>query len=195
LSGLSNEPASPSSTPAMVKVWDLPLRIFHWALAASVLIAWFSANAFDTVHEIAGYIVLGLISFRIVWGFIGTRYSRFRSFLRPMRAVLSYLWQLARGHPGRYLGLNPAGAAMALALLVLLAISTISGWMQITQRFFGVDWVEQVHTYSSNLVLILVIVHVLGVLLMCALQKENLVRAMITGRKRRRPEETKSSET
>lgn len=75
---------------------------------------------------------------------------------------------------------------MAVALLVLLTVSTISGLMQISQRFFGVAWVEAVHTYSSNLALILVVVHVLGVILMCALQKENLVLAMITGKKRER---------
>ncbi len=75
---------------------------------------------------------------------------------------------------------------MSYALLVLLAVSTASGWMQLTERFFGVDWVEKLHTYSSNLVLILAVVHVLGVLLTCALQKENLVRAMITGKKRAR---------
>jgi cytochrome b len=172
----------------MVEVWDLPLRLFHWALAASVLIAWFSANVFDMVHEIAGYTVLGLIVFRIVWGFTGNRYSRFRSFVRPLRAVFHHLWQIAHGKTGRYLGLNPAGAAMSVALLVLLAVSTISGWMQITETFFGVDWVEKVHTWSSNLVLILVVVHVLGVLLTCALQNENLVRAMITGKKRARDE-------
>jgi cytochrome b len=177
-----------SDAPAMIDVWDWPLRLLHWALAASVLIAWFSANVFDTLHEIAGYTVLALIVFRIVWGFIGTRYSRFKSFVRPLRTVFRYLGQIARGQPGRYLGLNPAGAAMSVALLVLLAVSAISGWMQITQRFFGVDWVETLHTWSSNLVLILVAVHVLGVLLMCALQKENLVRAMITGRKRERAE-------
>jgi cytochrome b len=170
----------------MIAVWDLPLRLFHWALAASVLIAWFSANVFDTVHEVAGYTVLGLIAFRLVWGFAGTRHSRFRSFVRPLPAVFRYLLQIAHGQTGRYLGLNPAGAAMSVALLALLAVSAISGWMQITPRFFGVDWVEKVHTYSSNLVLILAAVHVLGVLLMCALQKENLVRAMITGRKRDR---------
>ena len=172
----------------MVAVWDLPLRIFHWALAASVLIAWLSANILDTVHEIAGYTVIVLIAFRIVWGFTGTRYARFQSFVRPLPVVLRYLGQIARGQAGRYLGLNPAGGAMSVVFLVLLAVSTISGWMQITERFFGVDWVERLHTWSSNLVLILVVVHVLGVLLMCALQKENLVRAMITGRKRARDE-------
>jgi cytochrome b len=167
----------------MVAVWDLPLRLFHWALAVAVLTAYFSANIFDNLHEVAGYTALALIAFRIVWGFAGTPYSRFRSSVRPFSAVLRYLAQIASGQPGRYLGLNPAGAAMSIALLALLVISTISGWMQITERFFGVDWVEKTHTWSSNLVLALVVIHVLGVLLMCVLQKENLVRAMITGRK------------
>jgi cytochrome b len=172
--------------PAMVEVWDLPLRLLHWALAVSVLTAWFSANVLDTVHEIAGYAVLGLIGFRLVWGFAGTRYSRFRSFVRPLPVVIHYLGQIARGKTGRYLGLNPAGGAMSVALLALLAVSTLSGWMQLTERFFGVDWVETLHSWSSNLVLLLLLLHVLGVLLMCVLQKENLVLAMITGKKRER---------
>ncbi len=170
----------------MVVVWDWPLRLFHWTLAASVLVAWFTPNIYDTVHRIAGYTVLGLIAFRLVWGFAGTRYSRFRSFIRLLRATPGFLWGLRHGQTGRYLGLNPAGAAMSVTLLVLLAISTISGWMQVTVRFFGVAWVEDLHTYSSDLVMILVVVHVLGVLTMCVLQRENLVRAMITGRKRDR---------
>src|SRR5262245_13431584 len=173
----------------MVAVWDLPLRITHWLLAASVLTAYFSANIFDTLHEVSGYAVMVLIVFRIAWGFAGSRTSRFMSFVRPPSAVLRFLWLIGQGRPGRYLGLNPAGAAMALALLVLLAISTISGWMQLTERFFGVAWVETVHTWSSHLVLVLVILHVLGVLLMCAVLGENLVRAMITGKKRERAPE------
>jgi cytochrome b len=172
----------------MVVVWDAPLRLLHWALAAAVLLAYFSANVFDTVHEIAGYMVLGLIVLRVAWGFVGTRHSRFKSSARSPRVVLRFLGQIARGQTGRYLGLNPAGAAMAIMLLAMLAVSTVSGWMQITERFFGVNWIEVVHTVSSNAVLILVVVHVLGVIVMCALQRENLVRAMITGRKRQRAE-------
>jgi cytochrome b len=181
---VSSVAAARSDAPTMIQVWDLPLRIFHWALAASVLTAYFSANIFDTVHEIAGYTVLGLIAFRFVWGFTGTRYSRFQSSIQPLRTVLHHLREIVHGRPGRYLGLNPAGAAMSFALLALLAVSAISGWMQITERFFGVDWVEEVHTISSNLVLLLAALHVVGVLLTCALQNENLVRAMISGKKR-----------
>ena len=173
----------------MVVVWDWPLRVFHWALAASVLIAWFTPNVYDTAHRIAGYTALGLIVFRLVWGIFGTRYARFRAHARLLRASPRYLWRLLRGQTGRYLGLNPAGAAMAVTLILLLAISTITGWMSVTVRFFGIDWVEETHRYSSDLALILIVVHVLGVLLMCALQKENLVWSMITGRKRERKDE------
>lgn len=188
MSGLPHASSSPAPTdaPAAVVVWDVPLRLLHWSLAAATLTAWFSANVFDTVHEISGYAVLVLVALRLAWGVLGTRHSRFRSFRRPLAAVFRYVAQLARGEPGRYLGLNPAGAAMAVALLLLLAVSGISGWMQITVRFFGVTWVEQVHTWSSNLVLALIAVHVLGVLAMCVLQKENLVRAMFDGKKRQR---------
>lgn len=164
-------------------VWDLPLRICHWALAILVLVAWFSANIYDGLHEASGYAAMALGAFRIVWGFIGTTHARFAHFVRPPGVVLRYMRDLARGRITRQLGHNPAGAAMTLLLLGTLAISTISGWMQLTHRFFGVTWVELLHSYSSNLVLALAIIHVLGVLLMCVLQKENLVRAMITGRK------------
>ena len=187
--------SSPSSQAATVRVWDLPLRICHWALAASVLVAWFSANVYDAVHEASGYLVMGLVAFRLVWGFAGTAHARFAQFVRPPGVVLRYLRDLACGRVTRHVGHNPAGAAMTLLLLALLTIGTISGWMQLTERFFGVTWVELVHAYASNLVLVVAIVHVLGVLLMCALQKENLMRAMITGRKAVQADASASSET
>src|SRR5262249_46614379 len=109
-------------------VWDLPLRVTHWALAVSIAVAYFTANVFDTVHTVAGYLALGLVVFRTAWGFIGTRYSRFSTSVRSPMAMLRYLRGLLRGHPGRYLGLNPAGAAMLIAMLALAAVSALSGW-------------------------------------------------------------------
>ncbi|MEA3028031.1 MAG: hypothetical protein QOF91_3316 [Alphaproteobacteria bacterium] len=191
MSDLRNSPSlvAPALADASaVEVWDLPLRLFHWTLAAAVLTAWFSANVFDTVHEVSGYTVLALIAFRLVWGFTGTRNSRFANFVPRPAVALRYLRNLAYGRATRYLGHNPAGAAMIVTLLLALAVCSISGWMQITYRFFGVTWVEQVHSYSADLVLILAIVHLLGVLLTSALHRENLVRAMITGRKELRTE-------
>ena len=185
-----NTPGSGAPTPAspepsrLVAVWDLPLRLSHWLLAGSVLIAWFSANVYDTLHEISGYLALGVLIFRLAWGFAGGPNSRFRNYLHSPRATLRYLAGLGRGQSSRSLGLNPAGAAMALTLLASIVVATVSGWMQLTVTFFGVAWVENLHRWTSNLVIVLVVVHVLGVLVMCVLLRENLVRAMITGRKR-----------
>jgi cytochrome b len=171
--------------PEMVQVWDWPLRAFHWSLAFFVLLAWFTPGKFDGLHRFAGYAVIVLISFRIGWGVFGTRFSRFHAIGRRLRAAPAYLVNLRRGRAGRYRGLNPAGTAMLVAMLLLLAVSTVTGWMSTTVRFFGVPWVEDTHSYVSDAVIVLVVVHVLGVLVMCVLQRENLVGAMITGWKRR----------
>src|SRR5262249_46057062 len=147
-------------------------------------VACLTPNVFDTVHRIAGYSVIALLVFRLVWGLAGTRYARFDGYPRLLRAAPRYLFSLTRGRPGRYLGLNPAGAAMAVTLWLLLIVSSATGWMSVTVRFFGVAWVEDLHSVSSYVVLALAGVHLLGVLLMGVLQRENLILAMITGRKR-----------
>ncbi len=175
---------APARSAALVPVWDLPLRLLHWATALCVLVAWFTPNTYDTMHRSAGYAVLVLLPVRLVWGFIGTRHSRFRNPLRVCRVLPRYLLDMARGRSRRYLGLNPAGSAISMAMLVLLVISGVSGWMQVTLRFFGVAWVQDTHTYASDAVMVLVLVHVVGVVLMSIRQRENLVRAMITGWKR-----------
>jgi cytochrome b len=166
-----------------VVVWDRPLRLWHWSLAVLVLIAWVTPNTYDSLHRFAGYAVIGMLAFRLVWGFVGTRHSRFDKVGLRLRAAPDYLKNLVRGNPGRYLGLNPAGVAMLVAMLGLLVISTITGAMQVTVKFFGVWWIEDTHAYSSQAVIVLAGLHVLGTLLMSALQREDLVRAMFTGRK------------
>lgn len=167
-------------------VWDWPLRLWHWTLALFVLIAWFTPNKYDSLHRFAGYVVIGLLVFRVAWGFVGTRHSRFRTLRARLRAAPAYLWGLRHGITGRYMGLNPAGAAMMVALLSLLTISTITGAMEVTVSFFGVWWVEDTHTYSSDAVMILILLHVLGTIAMSVLLRENLIWAMFTGRKLRR---------
>lgn len=187
--GASDRSPANRTVARTVAVWDLPLRLWHWLLAISVLIAWFTPPVYDGLHRIVGYTVIGLLVFRLVWGFTGSRYSRFRMVGVRLRAAPRYLWNLRRGITGRYIGLNPAGSLMLVALLVSLAVSTITGAMSVTVTFFGVWWVEDTHHYSSDAVIILVVLHVLGVLLMGMLQRENLIRAMFTGRKhiRNRP--------
>ena len=174
-----------SDPPDMVKVWDWPLRAFHWSLAFFVLLAWFTPGRSDALHRFAGYAVIVLIAFRIGWGVFGTRFSRFHAIRRRLRAAPGYLWNLFRGRTGRYRGLNPAGTAMLVAMLMLLAVSTITGWMSTTVRFFGVPWVEDTHGYVSDAVIVLAVIHVLGVIAMSVLQKENLMRGMVTGWKKR----------
>lgn len=182
--GVSGRAPADRTASRTVAVWDLPLRLWHWALAACVLVAWFTPTVHDGLHRIVGYAVLGLLAFRLVWGFGGSRYSRFRMVGVRLRAAPGYLWNLRRGITGRYIGLNPAGTLMLVALLLSLAVSAITGAMSVTVTFFGVWWVEDTHHYSSDAVIVLAVLHVLGVLLMGILQRESLIRAMITGRKR-----------
>lgn len=173
-------------TPAgrTVAVWDLPLRLWHWVLAASVLVASLTPTVYDSLHRIVGYGVIGLLAFRLVWGFWGSRYSRFRMIGVRLRAAPGYLWNLRRGITGRYIGLNPAGTLMLVALLLSLAVSAITGALSVTVTFFGIWWIEDTHAVASDAVIVLVVLHVVGVVVMGLLQRENLIRAMFTGRKR-----------
>jgi len=175
---------APRTASRTVRVWDLPLRLWHWLLAVLVLIAWFTPTVHDGLHRIVGYGVIGLLLFRLLWGALGSRYSRFRMLGARLRAAPGYLWNLRRGITGRYIGLNPAGALMLVVLLLALAISAITGAMSVTVTFFGVWWVEDTHAWSSDAVIVLVALHIAGVVLMSILQRENLIRAMISGRKR-----------
>ena len=177
-----------------VPVWDWWLRLWHWALAASVLIAWFTPTTHDGLHRIAGYTVIGLLVVRIGIGLWGRPQSRFRNLLPRLGELRSYLTGLTRGRPERYLGLNPAGVAMLVLLLMTLAVSSVTGAMQVTVRFFGVWWVEDTHSYASDGVIILAIVHVVGTILVSILQRENLPWAMISGRKRGRDDPSVQTE-
>jgi cytochrome b len=176
-----------SAVAAEVTVWDRPLRIVHWALVICVAIAWVTPNVLDTTHNVAGYCVLGLLLFRVVWGFAGPRYARFSHAIASPRTVWRYARALASGNARRHLGHNPAGAAMMVAMLLALLVTGVTGHIQITVQFFGVAWVQDLHTYAADAVLVLVALHVLGVVFTGMRNRENLVRSMLTGRKERRP--------
>ncbi len=167
---------------ASVRVWDPLVRLFHWSLVAAFATAFLSEEG-ERLHEVAGYVVLGLIAFRLVWGLIGSDHARFKDFVPSPARLWAYLRSLVRGRPDRYLGHNPAGAVMILCLLGTVFIAAGSGWLMTTDRFWGTKWVEELHEASAWLALALVGVHVAGVLVSSLLHRENLVRAMITGRK------------
>jgi cytochrome b len=170
--------------PATVRVWDPLVRIFHWGLVASFATAWLTAEEFEKVHHQAGYIVAGLVTFRVVWGLVGSRHARFSDFLYRPSAVMSFVGDSIAFRARRYLGHNPAGGAMVVALLLALAVITASGIMMTTDAFWGVRWVREVHEIAVTFTIVLIFLHVAGVVLASFEHKENLVKAMVTGRKR-----------
>ncbi len=178
--------AGGATPPATVKVWDLFVRVFHWSLATLFIVAYATGDEIERVHIAAGYTIAALLALRIVWGFVGPRHARFGNFVRPPREVLAYLRDLALFRAPRYLGHNPAGGIMIVALLTMLAATCITGYMMTTDAYWGAKWVESVHESLANLTVGLIVLHVLGVLIASFEHGENLVRAMITGWKRNR---------
>lgn len=170
-----------------VLVWDAPVRVFHWLMVLSFAGAYLTADGerWRLVHVTLGYTMAGLVLFRILWGLLGTRYARFSNFVRGPAAVMRYVGAILRGRPEHYLGHNPAGAAAILALLGLAAVISATGWA--TYNEVGGKWLEDVHEVAANLMLAVIGVHVAGVLLASWQHRENLVGAMISGRKAGRP--------
>ncbi len=164
-------------------VWDVPVRVFHWLMVACFAGAWLTAESehWRLVHVTLGYTMAGLVGFRLVWGLVGSRYARFASFVRGPRAAVTYLRSLFGPRPQHHTGHNPAGALAIVGLLGLIALTAASGFA--TYNELGGDWLEEVHEIAANALLILVGVHVAGVVVGSLVHKENLVRAMFTGRK------------
>lgn len=167
-----------------VKVWDPLVRVFHWSLVASFAFAWVTAEDWEGLHEGAGYAAAALIGVRVLWGIIGPKYARFSQFVRSSGVVIDYLRSLINGRERRYLGHNPAGAMMIVALLLATAATALTGWMTTLPAFHGADWIEEGHEVMANLMLAMVLLHVAGVVVAGLRHRENLVRAMIVGRKR-----------
>lgn len=167
-----------------ILVWDLPVRIFHWLMALSFAGAYLTAESerWRLAHVTLGYTVAGLVAFRLLWGLAGSRHARFASFVRGPKAVARYLGSLLGGRPEHHVGHNPAGALAIVALLGLAVTVTATGWA--TYSDFGGEWLEELHEGAANAMLALVGVHVAAVVLSSLLHRENLVRAMVDGRKR-----------
>ncbi len=167
-----------------VRVWDPLVRLFHWCLVLSFGVAWLSANTWEDLHIWAGLAAGGLILLRLAWGFIGTPYARFSHFVRPPGTVLDYLKAVLTGSEARHIGHNPAGGAMIVALMLAMATTAFTGWLLTTDAFWGVTWAQHLHNYSADGLLVLILLHLGGVALASYRHRENLVRAMILGKKR-----------
>jgi cytochrome b len=220
-----------TSQKITVKVWDPLIRIGHWTLVAAFFTAYFTEDDLLTAHVWAGYTVGAYLLIRILWGFIGTRHARFRHFIYSPAKTVDYLRNLIARRPQHYIGHNPAGAAMVMALLLSLTATTFTGLklyaveehkgpLALTDKQFNMTlskltpvsvasaedddddetasnennletadnkkaeafW-EESHEFFANLTLLLVLVHVAGVILSSRIDKENLVKTMITGKK------------
>jgi len=176
--------AGGATPPATVKVWDLFVRVFHWSLAALFVSAYATADEIEKVHTTAGYAIGVLIVLRVLWGFVGPAHARFGNFVRSPREILAYARGVALLRAPRHLGHNPAGGLMIVALLAMLAATCITGFMITTDTYWGSKWLDDVHEALANATLALVVLHVLGVLIASFQHRENLVAAMVTGRKR-----------
>ncbi len=206
--------------PNETRVWDPVVRIFHWSLVASFTIAWLTGEEESRLHELAGYAVIGLVLIRVVWGFVGTKYARFRDFVYRPSAVLAYARDMLAGKSKRYLGHNPLGGMMIIALLLSLLAASVTGLVlqgakegtgpfaaitastsvtapAVISRAVADDddkennggngeadetW-KELHEFFANLSLLLVALHIAGVIVGSLVHRENLVRAMFTGRK------------
>jgi cytochrome b len=194
-----------STETAGVRVWDPFIRVFHWLLATAVIIDWITDEP-RWMHIWLGYLAAVLVVLRVAWGFIGPENARFSRFVRGPAEVLGYLGALVRFSSKRYLGHSPAGAAMIVALLFMVAVTAVTGFVNQAQDLGTgplsavVAKVErpprvpgqrrpqllskQVHETAANLTLLLVVLHLGGVALASVAHKENLVASMFTGRKR-----------
>lgn len=165
-----------------VRVWDIGVRLFHWSLVAMFAATYVVAEQ-RSLHRTLGYVVIALISFRLVWGIIGGKHARFADFIPSPRRLSGYLRDMIRGTEARYLGHNPAGAAMIIALLTTLGGICATGYMMGMDAYFGLEWVEDAHKALVSLALILIIGHIGGVIFSSVRHRENLVKSMITGEK------------
>ena len=188
------------TTGNAIPVWDRFVRLFHWLLVAAFFTAYLVEDDWLGVHAWAGYLVFSLVVLRLAWGVVGTEHARFGDFVRRPREVLGYLKSTIVGRPRRYLGHNPAGGAMVIALMGSLLFTTILGMLLLGSEpgnaLYGLvsglglagepgeEVLEETHEFFANFTLALVGLHVAGVLFSSLAHRENLVRAMVTGRKR-----------
>ena len=164
-----------------ILVWDVPTRVFHWLQAASFSVAYLTAfsERLRNYHVALGYILLGLLVFRLLWGFIGTRYARFSSFLFNPRETVVYLSTMLKRKPAHYLGHNPAGSVAVWLLLALGLFVSVTGVLALQDD--ASDFVVDLHGLATNVMLGVIALHLAGVLMSSILHRENLVRSMITG--------------
>lgn len=171
--------------PQAVKVWDAPVRAFHWTLVACVLTDFFVLDDGDAAHRWIGYAAAALVAWRVLWGFIGSEHARFADFFPTPSRVHEHLQALLRRHPAPSVGHNPLGALMILALMACVLLLGASGWLMTTDAFWGEDWLEDVHEALADALMVLAGLHAAAAVVMGRVERTRLVKAMFTGVKER----------
>ncbi len=181
----------------MIRVWDIPTRLFHWSLVLLFGALWVSGELGGRAmryHEIFGFLLLALVVTRVLWGLVGSRTARFSDFMRGPRTTLAYLAAVLRGRPPASLGHNPLGGWMVLTLLVLLLAQASSGLFATDDIAFDGPLNYLVHEHTAKLLtrfhhldfrllLLLAGVHLLAVAIHRLRFGDDLVRPMLSGRK------------
>lgn len=180
-----------------VSVWDIPVRLFHWSLATSILMSFITAqiggNAMEW-HKRIGYFVIGLILFRVVWGFVGSYHARFKNFVYAPATVINYAKNLFKKDSAHYVGHNPMGGLSVVALIASVGFQTVTGlfsnddillegpYASMVSKAFS-DQMTRLHQLNSDLILILVGLHLSAIVFYAMFKKEQLIEAMLTGKK------------
>ena len=194
---------SMSSSDHEIMVWDLPTRIFHWALVVLIGTNLFlispRGGLHTLVHFIAGYTIAGLIVFRLAWGFVGSPRSRFADFLRGWPVVKLYAARLLRFDPPRSIGHNPLGGWMIALLITTVTAMIATGLFAAGRGAAGplagmvplvfASLIRDLHKLLSDFLIALIVAHLAGVAADWFLSGDNLVKSMLTGRKRLAPED------
>ncbi|WP_298907354.1 cytochrome b/b6 domain-containing protein [uncultured Psychrobacter sp.] len=186
-SGITNDASKPFSQPSktkQVRVWDILVRITHWAVAIGVIANLLFTEDGSDLHAYVGYTVVGLVVIRLLWGFVGTRYARFSSFFPTPLRIKRHLSALSvRRTDKQHLGHNPLAAIMMLSLWAAIIGLGITGYLMESGIMGNEDFLEEVHELLANSLYLLVPLHVIAALVMSYWQRQNLIKAMITGNK------------
>ena len=181
-----------------VRVWDLPTRLFHWALIVLIAISWFSGGeegSAASLHRYAGEAIAGLIVFRIIWGFFGNERARFADFAAGPGAIIAHIRDIFSKQPRRHLGHNPLGGVAVFLLLAVVSVVVVtglfSGGEEAAGPFAGVSGINlaEMHEASFRVLQALVGLHLVGIIVESWLSRDALTPAMITGAKKRRADE------
>jgi len=166
-----------------ILVWDAPTRVFHWLQALAFCAAYWNAHSerLRIYHVALGYIFLGLLVFRLLWGFVGTRYARFGSFLFNPKDIVAYLLKMGTGKPETYLGHSPGGSVAIWLLLALGLFIGVTGVLALQD--YASDLVVELHGVATNVMLGAILLHLIGVVVSSILHRQNLVSSMFSGYK------------